>query len=143
MKKLFVYVALVIVGSTGCGSDEDFACDKNTNFKTGGEQQCAHARVTQHNQMTNYERIILAVSNSTLNFELRVTNESGAIQEDVAYSKPEATIVAPWVDLVVSTKITFTKIDRTEGKLSGKFSFEVESETGIQRASGSFSDVDF
>lgn len=144
MKRLRYYFAfLTVLAFTSCGSDDEFTCDKNTSFKAGGEHQCAHARVTQHSQIPNYERIILAVSNGTINFELRVTNDTGDIMEDVVYLNPGATVVAQWVDRLITTRIKYTKIDRMEGKLSGEFSFEVESETGIQRASGSFTDVDF
>lgn len=128
---------------TACSKDDEFSCDKNTSFSTNARDQCAHGRVTQHSELDTYERFIIAVSNGTMNFELRATNETGALVEDHDYVRPGATVVAPWVNLVKDIKIRFTKIDREAGKISGEFSFEVESEYGVERANGRFTDIDF
>ncbi len=126
-----------------CSEEETPACDKNTSFSAIGENQCAHGRVTQYNRFDNYERFIIAVSNGTMNFELRAISETGPLEENVTYTHPAANFVAQWVDQVNAAKIRFTRIDRAAGAISGEFEFEVQSAHGLQKGKGKFRDIDF
>jgi hypothetical protein len=159
MKAFIIKIGIILL-LIGCDEDEKFSCNKDSQFTFNGDSFCADAFVPRHEIAetgTPYEDLTLTMGSNGLDIKITVLTTKEIFQEGKAYTNlqmampqtPQAWFSSTSIELqtVSLISVTFTKLDRTNKTMSGKFTLDatqiVVGKVGPLVGEGSFTDVPY
>jgi hypothetical protein len=160
MKTLAAIQVFFVLLLIGCSEEEKFSCDKEAQFTFNGDSFCAGAFVPRHeieeiNQP--YEDLTLTMGSNGVDIKITVLTTKEIFQESKAYTNtqmampqtPQAWFSSTSIELqtINLISVTFTKLDRTNKTMSGKFTLDatqiVVGKVEPLVGEGSFTDVPY
>lgn len=160
MKALASTYVLFVLMLLGCTEEEKFSCAKAAQFTFNGSSFCADAFVPRHEIETTsqpYEDLTLTMGSNGFDIKITVLTTKEVFQEGKAYTNtqmampqtPQAWFSCNTIELQTLNliSVTFTKLDRTNKTMSGKFTLNatqiVDGKVTSLTGEGSFTDVPY
>ena len=135
--KAFIIKTGIIFLLIGCNEDEKFSCKEDAQFTFNGDSFCADAFVPRHEieeASQPYEDLTLTMGSNGVDIKITVLTTKEIFQEGKAYTNlqmampqtPQAWIYSTSIELqtINLISVTFTKLDRTNKTMSGKFTLD-------------------